>query len=193
MGDFSEISYPILFSVSNDIDTYKILFLCLRWDNDKGAENICKQLGYVLGKRYAAPGGTGPIQTGNRLCAGGEATVFDCPIQGGREELQYCNGHEDDQGAICSHDRKKQKDIRFCYFFQILISDFILDDGEVPALIMSNPEGLNHGGVLYTYPITYTSDLPEVTLSSFNPRLEDVLSGQVCWTDYLHTPHDSGI
>ena len=41
-----------------------------------------------------------------------------------------------------------------------------LNDGDVVVLEMSNPEGLNEHG-LYTYPITYTADLPEVTESSF--------------------------
>ena len=104
--------------------------------------------------------------------------MFDCPVQGGREELQYCS-HKDDQGVLCSHDRNIQKNIKFCYFFQNSISDFLLDDGDVPALIMSNPEGLNRDGLLYTYPITYTSDLPKVTIPSFNPRLEDVFSGKI--------------
>merc|ERR1719347_354020 len=53
------------------------------WDNQKGAENICKQLGYSGGTKYTAPGGSGPIHVGNRLCQGGEQTVWDCPLQAG--------------------------------------------------------------------------------------------------------------
>merc|ERR1712013_384858 len=55
------------------------------WDNQKGAENICRQLGYAGGSKYTAGGGTGPIHAGNRLCSGGEKTVFDCPLQGGKQ------------------------------------------------------------------------------------------------------------
>ena len=69
-----------------------------RWDNQKGAENICKQLGYETGVKYTAPGGTGPIQAGNRLCSGGEATVWDCPLK--RPELKDCT-HAIDQGVHC--------------------------------------------------------------------------------------------
>ena len=64
-----------------------------------------------------------------------------------------------------------KKTNKILLFFSNSISDFLLDDGDVPALIMSNPEGLNRDGLLYTYPITYTSDLPEVTIPSFNPCL----------------------
>ena len=71
-----------------------------RWDNEKGAENICRQLGYVGGTKYTAPGGTGPIQAGNRLCRGGEATVWDCPLQGGRTDTTGCS-HDIDQGVTC--------------------------------------------------------------------------------------------
>ena len=74
-------------------------FFFLRWDNNKGAENICKQLGYAGGAKYTAPGGTGPIQTGNRLCQGGEATVWDCP-QRSQGELFGCT-HAHDQGVDC--------------------------------------------------------------------------------------------
>ena len=35
---------------------------CYRWDNQKGASNICKQVGYPEGgTKYNAPGGTGAI------------------------------------------------------------------------------------------------------------------------------------
>merc|ERR1712215_57154 len=68
------------------------------WDNQKGAENICRQLGYTGGTKYTAPGGTGPIQTGNRLCEGGEATIWDCPLK--RGELEGCT-HDIDQGVTC--------------------------------------------------------------------------------------------
>jgi len=68
------------------------------WDNHKGAENICKQLGYAGGTKYTAGGGTGLIAAGNRLCNGGEATIFDCPLM--RAELQDCS-HTHDQGVEC--------------------------------------------------------------------------------------------
>jgi len=71
------------------------------WDNQKGAENICKQLGYSGGTWYRSPGGTGPIQAGNRLCSGGEATVWDCPLQSGRNDLTRCD-HDQDIGVDCS-------------------------------------------------------------------------------------------
>ena len=80
-------------------------FICLvlcRWDNQKGAENICKQLGYSGGTWYRSPGGTGPIQAGNRLCSGGEATVWDCPLQAGMNDLTGCD-HDHDIGVDCKN------------------------------------------------------------------------------------------
>ena len=71
-----------------------------RWNNQKGAENICKELGYTGGTKYTAPGGSGPILAGNRLCKGGEETVWDCPLQGGRTDTTRCN-HDHDQGVRC--------------------------------------------------------------------------------------------
>merc|ERR1711915_990931 len=68
------------------------------WDNEHGATNICKQLGYKGGKKYTAGGGVGLIATGNRLCKGGEATVYDCPLK--REALKGCD-HKIDQGVHC--------------------------------------------------------------------------------------------
>merc|ERR1719394_480532 len=84
------------------------------WDNQKGAENICKQLGYTGGTKYTAPGGTGPIQTGNRLCKGGEATIWDCPLK--RGELDGCT-HDIDQGVACTGTRVGfggPKDTSYC-------------------------------------------------------------------------------
>ena len=78
----------------------KISQLC-RWDNEKGAENLCKQLGYQSGVKYSAPGGTGSIVAGNRRCAGGEATVYDCLLYHGRTETKGCS-HTIDQGVQCS-------------------------------------------------------------------------------------------
>ena len=72
-----------------------------RWDNQKGAENICAQLGYAGGSKYTAGGGTGPIHAGNRLCSGGEKTVFDCPLQAGRTDTTGCS-HSIDQGVHCT-------------------------------------------------------------------------------------------
>ena len=70
-----------------------------RWDNQKGAENICKQLGYSGGVKYTAGEGTGTIATGNRRCSGGEETIFHCPLR--RAELEGCT-HAIDQGVDCS-------------------------------------------------------------------------------------------
>ena len=78
----------------------------VRWDNHKGAENICKQLGYAGGTRYTTGGGTGPINAGNRLCSGGEKTVFDCPLQGGRTDTTRCT-HNHDQGVHCTDEGEK--------------------------------------------------------------------------------------
>ena len=77
------------------------IFIYVRWDNHRGAENICKQLGYAGGTHYTAGGGTGPINAGNRLCSGGEKTVFDCPLQGGRTDTTRCT-HNHDQGVHCT-------------------------------------------------------------------------------------------
>ena len=41
------------------------------------------------------------ILAGNRLCYGGEATIWDCPLQGGRTETQSCS-HDLDQGVSCT-------------------------------------------------------------------------------------------
>jgi len=70
------------------------------WNNEKGAENICKELGYTGGTKYTAPGGIGPILAGNRLCSGGEETIWDCPLQGERNDTTRCT-HEHDQGVRC--------------------------------------------------------------------------------------------
>ena len=71
-----------------------------RWNSQKGAEHICKKLGYTSGTKYTAPGGIGPILAGNRLCSGGEKTIWDCPLQGGRTDKSRCN-HDHDQGVRC--------------------------------------------------------------------------------------------
>ena len=78
----------------------------VRWNNQKGAENICKVLGYKGGTKYTAPGGSGPILAGNRLCSGGEKTIWDCPLQGGRTDTTRCN-HDHDQGVRCIGGTKK--------------------------------------------------------------------------------------
>ena len=80
---------------------FSIYLILCRWDNEKGAENICKQLGYAGGTHYTAPGGIGPINAGNRLCSGGEATVWDCPLVDGRNDTTYCS-HDIDQGVHCT-------------------------------------------------------------------------------------------
>ena len=49
--------------------------------------------------KYTAGGGTGTIAAGNRLCSGGEETIFDCPLK--RDELEGCT-HAIDQGVDCS-------------------------------------------------------------------------------------------
>ena len=78
-----------------------------RWNNQKGAENICKELGlgYTRGTHYKAPGGSGPILAGNRLCSGGEKTIWDCPLQRGRNDTTRCS-HDHDQGVRCEGGRK---------------------------------------------------------------------------------------
>ena len=48
-----------------------------------GAANLCGQLGYDGGVRYNAEGGDGLIAAGNRVCAGGEQTIYDCPLMEG--------------------------------------------------------------------------------------------------------------
>ena len=77
------------------------LAVYLRNKNQKGAENICKQLGYTGGTSYTAGGGMGPINAGNRLCEGGEKTIFDCKLRGERNDLTGCN-HDHDQGVHCT-------------------------------------------------------------------------------------------
>ena len=72
-----------------------------RWDNQQGAENICKELGYTGGTHYTAPGGSGPILAGNRHCSGGEINVWDCPLQNGKDDDTRCS-HLDDQGVSCT-------------------------------------------------------------------------------------------
>ena len=84
------------------------LLLYLRWDNQKGAENICKQLGYTGGSKYTAAGGAGHINAGNRLCSGGEKTIFDCPLQAGRNDTTGCS-HELDQGVECTGEGENKK------------------------------------------------------------------------------------
>ena len=84
--------------------------MCLsRWNTEKGAENICKELGYGGGTKYTAPGGSGPILAGNRICRGGEATIWDCPLSGHRHDITASNvddamgcSHDFDQGVSCT-------------------------------------------------------------------------------------------
>ena len=80
---------------------FKNNYYLFRWNNQKGGENICRQLGYRGGTKYTAPGGTGPIHAGNRLCKGGEKTVWDCPLQQGRSDTTGCS-HDIDQGVHCN-------------------------------------------------------------------------------------------
>ena len=61
---------------------------------------------YVGGTWYRASGGSGPIQAGNRLCSGGEKTIFDCPLQRGRDDTTNCN-HTHDQGVTCTQGEEK--------------------------------------------------------------------------------------
>ena len=74
-----------------------------RWNNQKGAENICKALGYTGGTKYSAPGGSGPILAGNRVCQGGEETIWDCPLKH-HWDTAGCF-HDDDQGVSCTGGR----------------------------------------------------------------------------------------
>ena len=64
-----------------------------------GAANLCGQLGYDGGVRYNAEGGDGLIAAGNRVCAGGELTIYDCPLMG-ESETGGCT-HDNDQGVEC--------------------------------------------------------------------------------------------
>ena len=59
------------------------------------------QLGYTGGTKYTAPGGTGPIHAGNRLCKGGEKSVWECPLQKDRKDTTRCS-HKIDQGVACT-------------------------------------------------------------------------------------------
>ena len=81
------------------------MILLFRWNNQEGAENICKQLGYSGGTKYTAPGGTGPILAGNRRCQGGEKTIWECPLQAGRQDTTGCS-HGIDQGVDCIGTRR---------------------------------------------------------------------------------------
>ena len=102
------------------------LFLYLRWDNQKGAENICHQLGYTGGSKYTAGGGTGPIHAGNRLCSGGEKTIFDCPLQQGRTDATRCSSHDLDQGVDCIGGEKKPTN-KPCHLVKfVVIPNFLL-------------------------------------------------------------------
>ena len=40
-----------------------VLLLLFRWNNDHGATNLCRQLGYDGGSKYTAGGGEGAIAT----------------------------------------------------------------------------------------------------------------------------------
>ena len=77
-------------------------FIISRQDNQMGADNICKQLGYPGGSHYKDPGGSGPILAGSRLCQGGEATVWDCPLQGGKKDNDTWCTHREDMGVACT-------------------------------------------------------------------------------------------
>ena len=90
------------------------LFLYLRWNNHKGADNICKQLGFIGGARYTAGGGTGPINAGNRLCSGGEDTVWDCPLMAATDTTA-CS-HEYDAGVQCKGAGKARCSVK-CLLF----------------------------------------------------------------------------
>jgi hypothetical protein len=75
-------------------------------DNEHGAKNICRQLGYEEGTRYDAPwvGGHGQVVTGYRLCSGGEQTIFECALQGEHSDpppSEQCS-HAEDQGVHCT-------------------------------------------------------------------------------------------
>ena len=68
---------------------------------------MCKQLGYESGVKYTAPGGTGSIVAGNRICAGGEATVYDCPLK--RKSDSFDCTHHIDQGVQCEGGKGKNE------------------------------------------------------------------------------------
>ena len=73
------------------------------WNNQHGAAMVCKQLGYSEGGTwYKAPGGSGPVATGNRLCAGTEKNIFECQLcaLGPCDEFGGCD-HANDIGVSC--------------------------------------------------------------------------------------------
>ena len=89
-----------------------------RHDNQKGAENICKELGYTGGTHYTVPGGSGPILAGNRLCSGGEKTIWDCLLQAGKTDTHRCS-HDIDQGVSCTGGTYRENGIPKTILFYI--------------------------------------------------------------------------
>ena len=53
-----------------------------------------------------------------------------------------------------------------------------LQEGELAALTMTNPEGINGQGRLYTYPITFKTSLAEVDIPVLNIVIVRVPQGQ---------------
>jgi hypothetical protein len=53
------------------------------WNNDNGADIVCRQLGYVGGTVFTFGASTSlpdlPIVSGFQSCDGTEDTIFDCP------------------------------------------------------------------------------------------------------------------
>ena len=109
----------------------QILVATCRWNNQHGAINICKELGYTSGTwwkycyscsphrrvpRYKEPHGTGPILAGHRTCNGGEANVWECPSLDSSctwFSPPTCGtngcGHSDDVGVRCTWGLRNSK------------------------------------------------------------------------------------
>lgn len=72
------------------------------WDSQKGAEMLCKQLGYTGGTRYTAGKGSSIPQqiTQARTCYGTEKNFFECKFA-----HSYGVERENDQGLSCTGTR----------------------------------------------------------------------------------------
>ena len=79
-----------------------------RWENGKGADIICKQLGYQWGYAYTDPGTHEemrgpPVATNINACSGQELNVWACPtyVSRGAKAAELCRDHKVDQGVSC--------------------------------------------------------------------------------------------
>ncbi|XP_052276945.1 deleted in malignant brain tumors 1 protein-like isoform X3 [Dreissena polymorpha] len=68
------------------------------WD-DKDADVVCRNLGYLGGVAYKyTSSGYGPYTLGMVGCHGNESTLFDCPVSPGLCDAQFSSG---DAGVLC--------------------------------------------------------------------------------------------